>query len=257
LAVFGFSYACRVAGFLKIANRFLTVLWDASDNLSLVTTSCIPHAATATATVDHGFVVAATIIDGGCGYTNTPAVLIRGCGGTGATATAIVTNGVVVGITITDAGTGYTCTPNIYISSPLGMEIVSIKAVKPSFLNLSLGTNYQMQISGNMNTWTNYGAPFKATNTTMIYPQYFDVDARCSPAPQAYTKRRQPVDYSHSIRRAEVDRGCVWVFTWEGSLDALRTVPRAMRVEHLEAKRGMSPRRFIRPSPVPCPQGDL
>ena len=33
----------------------------------------------------------------------------------------------------------------------------------------------------------------------------------------------QPVDYSDSIRRAEVDRGCVWVLTWEGSLDALRT----------------------------------
>jgi hypothetical protein len=46
----------------------------------------------------------------------------------------------------------------------------------------------------------------------------------------------KPVDYSHSIRRAEVDGGCVWVLTWEGSLDALRTVPRAMRVEHLEAK---------------------
>ena len=29
--------------------------------------------------------------------------------------------------------------------------------------------------------------------------------------------------------------GCVWVLTWEGSLDGLRTVPRAMRVEHLEA----------------------
>jgi hypothetical protein len=40
----------------------------------------------------------------------------------------------------------------------------------------------------------------------------------------------------HSMRRAEVDRGCVWVLAWEGNLDALRTVPRAMRVEHLEAK---------------------
>jgi hypothetical protein len=48
--------------------------------------------------------------------------------------------------------------------------------------------------------------------------------------------RVQPVDYSHSIHRAELDRGCVWVLTQEGSLDALRTVPRAMRVEHLEAK---------------------
>ena len=45
----------------------------------------------------------------------------------------------------------------------------------------------------------------------------------------------QPVGYSHSIHRAEVDSGCVWVLTWEGSLDALRAVPRAMRVELLEA----------------------
>lgn len=85
---------------------------------------CVPHGATATATVDHGFVVAATITDGGCGYTNTPSVLIRGCGGTGATATAVVSNGVVVDIIITVAGSGYTCTPTIFISSPLGLEVV-------------------------------------------------------------------------------------------------------------------------------------
>jgi hypothetical protein len=46
----------------------------------------------------------------------------------------------------------------------------------------------------------------------------------------------KPVDYAHAIRRAEVDRGCAWGLTWEGSLDALRTVPRAVRVEHLEAR---------------------
>ena len=40
----------------------------------------------------------------------------------------------------------------------------------------SLTTNYQMQISGDLTTWTNYGAAFKATNTSMIYPLYFDVD---------------------------------------------------------------------------------
>ena len=57
-----------------------------------------------------------------------------------------------------------------------GPRVDLIKAVKPSFLNLSLGTNYQMQISGNLNTWTNYGAAFTATNTSMVYPQYFDVD---------------------------------------------------------------------------------
>jgi len=51
-----------------------------------------------------------------------------------------------------------------------------IKAVKPSFSHLTLTTNYQMQISGDMSTWTNYGAAFTATNSSMVYPQYWDVD---------------------------------------------------------------------------------
>ncbi len=51
-----------------------------------------------------------------------------------------------------------------------------IKAVKPAFHDLSLGTNYQLQVSADMFTWTNSGAPFSPTNTNMIYPQYWDVD---------------------------------------------------------------------------------
>ncbi len=50
-----------------------------------------------------------------------------------------------------------------------------IKAVKPSFSNLIVGRNYQLQLSENLNTWTNQGAAFPATNNNMIYPQYFDV----------------------------------------------------------------------------------
>jgi len=50
------------------------------------------------------------------------------------------------------------------------------KALSPSFSNLYLGTNYQLQVSGDLNTWTNNGSPFSATNTVMDYPQYFDVD---------------------------------------------------------------------------------
>jgi|SRR6266446_4024385 len=49
------------------------------------------------------------------------------------------------------------------------------KAVKPSFSNLFLGTNYQLQVSTDLNTWTNNDSPFTPTNTTMPYPQYFDV----------------------------------------------------------------------------------
>jgi hypothetical protein len=51
-----------------------------------------------------------------------------------------------------------------------------IKAVKPSFSNLTIGTNYQLQLSSDLAVWTNHGAPFAATNTDMVYPQYWDVD---------------------------------------------------------------------------------
>ena len=50
-----------------------------------------------------------------------------------------------------------------------------LKAVKPSFSELWVGTNYQLQVSGNLSTWTNQGTPFTATNTSMVFPQYWDV----------------------------------------------------------------------------------
>ena len=137
---------------------------------------CTPRRATATAEVVNGFVVGATITDGGCGYTNAPAVAIEGGGGSGAVATAVVSNGVVVGITVLDAGSGYTNTPTVYIYSPLGLQIGLAKAVQPFFSDLLIGTNYQLQVSGDLNTWTNTGSPFPATNRIMAYPQFFNVD---------------------------------------------------------------------------------
>ncbi|MGP8199281.1 MAG: LamG domain-containing protein [Limisphaerales bacterium] len=55
--------------------------------------------------------------------------------------------------------------------------IVSLKkAVKPSFSNLFLGTNYQLQVSTDLSNWTSHGSSFTPTNTIMDYPEYFDVD---------------------------------------------------------------------------------
>jgi hypothetical protein len=139
--------------------------------------ACAPHAAKATATVVNGFVVGATLTDGGCGYTNIPTVSIQGGGGTGATATAVVSNGVVAGITITNAGVGYTNTPTVYIYSPLGIQISLVKAVKPSFSDLLPGLRYQLQSSPDMKAWTTMGSPFTATNMVMDFPQYLDVDS--------------------------------------------------------------------------------
>jgi hypothetical protein len=81
------------------------------------------------------------------------------------------------GSTINDSLTGLTGRVlTAQWSSDAPTLVTLIKAVRPSFVNLSLGTNYQLQVSSNMSTWTNQGSPFTATNSAMIYPQYFDVD---------------------------------------------------------------------------------
>ena len=48
-------------------------------------------------------------------------------------------------------------------------------AVKPSFSYLLLNTNYQLQVSSDLINWTNQGAIFTATNSSMVSTQYFDV----------------------------------------------------------------------------------
>jgi hypothetical protein len=179
LSIGGLYTGCNTANFagsideVRIYKRALSS--NEVQQLYQLQSSCIPHRATATAQLVNGFVVGATITDGGCGYTNTPAVAIEGGGGSGAIATAVVSNGVVVGITIWDAGRDYTSTPTVYIYSPLGVQIGLIKAVRPFFSDLLIGTNYQLQVSGDLNTWTNSASPFPATSRSMVYPQYWDV----------------------------------------------------------------------------------
>jgi hypothetical protein len=77
-----------------------------------------PRGASAVAQVVNGFVVGATMLDGGFGYTNAPSVSITGGGGIGALAQSVISNGVVVGIQVTSAGSGYSGTPSIQIDLP-------------------------------------------------------------------------------------------------------------------------------------------
>ena len=63
--------------------------------------------AQATPIVINGFIVGAILTDGGCGYTNPPAIVLSGQGGTGATAYAQISNGSVTNIVITGTGSGY------------------------------------------------------------------------------------------------------------------------------------------------------
>ena len=77
-----------------------------------------PRIASVNAQVVNGFVVGATIVDGGYGYVSNPTVTITGGGGNGAKATATQFNGVVTSITITNPGSGYTSAPTITIAPP-------------------------------------------------------------------------------------------------------------------------------------------
>jgi len=131
---------------------------------------CLPHTATASAVVTNGFVIAATITDGGCGYTNTPTVRIIGGDGSGAQAVAVVSNGVVIAIEVLDAGSDYTNTPLVIIEPPfipnpvLGIAPMSFL----SFTNLAVGGAYQLQQAIAW-YWTNQPLSFTATNA--IYTQ--------------------------------------------------------------------------------------
>lgn len=103
----------------RVYNRALT----ASEVKALFEYESVPHpqnptTATATALIVNGFVVGATITDGGSGYTNSPNVSIVGGNGSGATAVASVVNGAVTTITILNAGHGYTGIPTFVFDPP-------------------------------------------------------------------------------------------------------------------------------------------
>lgn len=50
------------------------------------------------------------------------------------------------------------------------------KAVYLDSFSLMVSSNYQVQVSSDMTTWTNYGAQFTATNSTWRTTNYWDVD---------------------------------------------------------------------------------
>jgi hypothetical protein len=125
----------------------------------------IATAATATAILTNGFVVAITLTDAGCGYTNAPLVQIVGGGGSGAQAVALVSNGVVTVVNVLNAGSGYTNPPLVVVEPPfIPHPVLSIAPMSfLAFSNLTLGGVYQLQRSV-AGSWSNQPASFTATN---------------------------------------------------------------------------------------------
>jgi hypothetical protein len=129
-----------------------------------------PRAATATAMLNNGFVVGATVTDGGVGYTNIPLVRFIGGGGSGALAAAVVSNGVVIAVSVLEAGHGYTSTPLIVIDPPFIPN--PVLGIAPMwglvYSNLTIGGAYQLQQSSKW-YWTNWPVNFTATSS--VYTQ--------------------------------------------------------------------------------------
>lgn len=140
------------------------------DAVTVVVPPPVPHCATATASLTNGFVVAATVTDGGYGYTNIPPVQFIGGGGSGARAVAVVSNGVVTAIDVLDAGSDYTSAPVVVIEPPFIFNpVLSIAPMSfLAFSNLTFGGVYQLQRSVAW-YWSNQAASFTATNA--LYTQ--------------------------------------------------------------------------------------
>lgn len=129
---------------------------------------CSPHKARAIPQVVNGFVVGATITDAGCGYSNAPAVLIQGGGGTGATARATVLDGRVSAITIVSAGCCYTNAPQIVIGSPPFVPTLAIRTSKVKVQqSVVLGRRYVLDSSSDLVVWAPTGPPFTADSESI------------------------------------------------------------------------------------------
>jgi hypothetical protein len=75
--------------------------------------------ARATPIILNGFVTGATLLDGGCGYSSPPVVIISGTGGSGAAGYAETSNGTVTNIAITSTGYGYPTNATLFIALPV------------------------------------------------------------------------------------------------------------------------------------------
>jgi hypothetical protein len=130
----------------------------------------VPAQAFATAQVDYGFVVLATVTSGGSGYVTSPAVTIIGGGGSNATAVANLSGGVVASITITDAGIGYTNAPTVRIAPPPAAAVspTVLPMMRVDSASLAPYDNYQIQFKPDLGgAWGNWnGGLFSPTDVT-------------------------------------------------------------------------------------------
>jgi hypothetical protein len=136
----------------------------------------VPAQAFATAAVEYGFVVHATVTSGGSGYVTSPAITIVGGGGSNATAVANLSGGVVTSITITDAGIGYTNTPTVQIAQPPAAAVspTVLPVMRLDAAGLAPYDDYQIQFKSDLGgAWGNWNgglfSPIDVTNSQYLF----------------------------------------------------------------------------------------
>lgn len=63
------------------------------------------------------------------------------------------------------------------LPSPAGIRLQASQhgVLTPAFSGLMPNVRYQLEISSDLQNWTNYGEPFMATNASMVYPAGWDL----------------------------------------------------------------------------------
>lgn len=117
--------------------------------------------------VINGFLVNATILDGGFGYLEPPFVRIVGTG-QDAVISLTVEEGVVTGVTIANAGSGYGENTKIVVASPPTQPSVAISVSRVMLtMQLVMGRRYVLESQSENRTWVNEGEPFTANEEIM------------------------------------------------------------------------------------------
>jgi hypothetical protein len=131
----------------------------------------LPQIATASLQIVNGFVVEASILNGGSGYTTPPSVTVSDASGNGAVVTATLRNGAVSALSIISAGKGYSPSAKVQFTQP-PVDSIQPKvtpAMKVSVSNLLPNFEYQIQTTTDLVTFRDFGAVFSASEPSQTF----------------------------------------------------------------------------------------
>lgn len=125
-------------------------------------------------------ITAINIANGGTSYTNPPAVVITGGGGTGAKATAYIKNGAVYRINVINGGSGYISSPTITLSgSTTGVQAKASAVLGESLTKTShIGIKFDRNTGDTFITNLNRTETFTGNNSQIKFKLKWPMDVR-------------------------------------------------------------------------------